>query len=94
MQFIQACKTFLATENGKKLVYEVKSAVTTFVAIFIGTLAVNPLINALINTDLPTIEQFKDLVPVCIDALYRSSWIFILYKVGLRNLSHRNLGGN
>lgn len=62
---------------------EVESTLHTFLAVFIGTLLATPLVNTLLGTDLPTIDQFRDLLPVLLDTLYRAAWITFLQKIGL-----------
>lgn len=70
---------FIATKLG----VEIKSAIMTFTGIFVGYITLSPLFNAVIGTDLPTIQQLKDIVPVAVDALYRSIWITFLMETGL-----------
>lgn len=66
-----------------KVQYEIKSAAMTFCGIFAGTIVLNPIFNQLIGTDLPTIQQLKDVLPVLVDAGYRAAWITTLIELGL-----------
>ena len=63
--------------------HEAQSTLHTFLAVFIGTLLATPIVNAILGTDLPTIDQFRDLGPVVLDTLYRAAWITFLQKIGL-----------
>lgn len=66
--------------------YEVRSTFHTFSALFIGAFVASPLINAMTGADLPTIQQFRDVVPLAVDTAYRAAWLTFLTKVGI---SHR-----
>lgn len=67
--------------------YEVRSTLNTFAGIFVGAFLASPLINAMTGSDLPTVQQFRDLYPLFVDTLYRAAWMTFLTKVGL---SHRS----
>ena len=75
----EAYNAFIITKLG----IEVKSAVHTFLGIFIGTITLAPAFNELIGTDLPTINELKDVIPVILDAIYRSAWVTIITVTGL-----------
>lgn len=66
-----------------KLGHTIKSMFITFTGIFVGILTINPLINELAHTSLPTIQQLKDIWPVVVDALYRAAWAFIMLEIGI-----------
>ena len=84
-------KLFFSTT---KLGHAIKSAVVTFTGIFFGILAINPLWNELFQTSLPTIQQFKDLLPVLLDAFYRAIWAFALLEIGLYKYSSSKVEAN
>jgi len=65
------------------IIIELKSAWQTFIAIFLGSIAVSPVINNFFNLDLPTIQGVKDVLPVILDTAYRAAWITLLTQTGL-----------
>ena len=66
-----------------KLWQFIKSAVITFTGIFFGMIIISPAWNALTGTALPTIQQFKDIIPVAVDAFYRAIWAFMMVEMGV-----------
>lgn len=79
-KIIEKLKVFF---NTNPIGIEIKSATMTFTGLFAGMILAAPAINHLIRTDLPTIQQFKDVWPVVIDTAYRSAWITVLTVTGL-----------
>ena len=73
-------KLFFATT---KLGQFIKSGLITFTGIFFGMLVLTPAWNALTGTALPTIQQFKDLIPVVLDSFYRALWAFLMVEAGV-----------
>ena len=63
---------------------EIRSIFHTFVGMFVGALLATPLINAMLGTSLPTVDQFKDVFPIILDTVYRAAWMTFLIKVGLK----------
>ena len=82
----QEIKEAYAQFMASKIGVEISSAFHTFTSIFVGTLIFAPAINALANTDLPTIQQLKDIFPVVVDTIYRSLWMTLLIRSGLSKL--------
>ena len=81
---IERVKQFFATT---KLGHFIKSTVVTFTGIFLGMLILTPAWNTLMGTSLPTIQQFKDLVPVIVDSFYRALWALFLLQIGVYKYS-------
>jgi len=69
--------------NTTKLGQFIKSGIITFTGIFFGMLVLTPAYNVLTHSALPTIQQFKDLIPVALDAFYRALWAFIMVETGI-----------
>ena len=69
--------------NTTKLGQFIKSGFITFTGIFIGMLILTPAWNALTGSTVPTIQQFKDLVPVALDSFYRALWACIMVETGI-----------
>ena len=88
---MEKIKLFFSTT---KLGHAIKSAAITFGTIFIGILALNPLINTFLSNPLPVIDQAKDLIPVIVDAFYRSIGAFILMQIGLYKYSSSKVEAN
>jgi len=81
---LEKIKLFFSTT---KLGHQIKSFAVTFTGIFFLTLTVTPAWNAVFEADLPTIQEWKDLLPVVIDTIYRSVWAMILVQVGIYKYS-------
>lgn len=79
-KIVSDIKSFL---NDTKLGHFIKSSVITFTGIYLGILGLNPLINELLKTDLPTINQLNNIWPVLVDAFYRAIWAMILVQIGV-----------
>lgn len=82
--FWDAIISFFATT---KLGHNIKSISVTFTGLFIGILVVNPLINELFKSALPTIKQLTDIWPVLVDAFYRAIWALLLVQLGIYKYS-------
>jgi hypothetical protein len=66
-----------------KLGHQIKSFTVTFTGIFFGMLILTPAWNAVFETNLPTIQEWKDLGPVALDTLYRSICALVLLQLGI-----------
>jgi len=73
--------------NETKLGHQIKSFIVTFSGIYFGMIVLTPAWNAVFETDLPTIQEWKDLIPVAIDTLYRSVWALVLVEIGVYKYS-------
>ena len=73
--------------NTTKLGHQIKSIAVNFTGIFFGILLLNPLINELLKTSLPTIKQLTDIWPVVVDAFYRAIWALLLIQIGIYKYS-------
>lgn len=74
---------FKETKTGTFIISEAQSFLVTFTAIFTGSVILIPEVNSLLNTDMPTVTQFKDLLPIIGLAAYRSAWSALLTVTGL-----------
>lgn len=61
--------------------YEARSTFNTFAALFVGTFLASPLINAMTGAELPTIQQFNDVIPLAVETAYRAAWLTFLTKL-------------
>jgi len=73
--------------NDTKLGHFIKSMFVTFTGIFIGILVLTPAYNAVFETNLPTIQEWKDLLPVVLDSFYRALWAMIMIQIGIYKYS-------
>lgn len=85
---INKIKQWYYTTGKQQIVYEIHSSFHTFIGVFIGMIVLTPIFNALVGTDLPTFNQFKDFWNVAIDTLARSLWLTLLTQFGL--IKYRN----
>jgi hypothetical protein len=83
-QIWEKVKLFFSTT---KLGHFIKTSVITFSGIFFGMLVITPAWNAVFESSLPTIQEWKDLGPVLLDTLYRSVWAMVLVQVGIYKYS-------
>lgn len=83
-KIIEKIKLFFETT---KLGHQIKSFAVTFTGLFFGMLILTPAWNAVFEVQLPTIQEWKDLLPVVVDTLYRSLWAMVLVQVGVYKYS-------
>ena len=86
-KFSEMCVNIKLFFSTTKLGHQIKSFVVTFTGVFFGMLILTPAWNAVFETNLPTIQEWRDLGPVVLDTFYRSVWAFILVQVGVYKYS-------